>query len=193
MTIELPKLPYAHDALAPHISKETLHYHYNKHHKAYVDDLNKLIKDTEFEHMEVDEIIRKAKTGPIFNCAAQDWNHTFYWYSMCPAKDFEELKEGKLLDAIKDEFKSLDAFKKEFTTKGKKLFGSGWTWLVGHDGKVSIETSHNAHGPSKGNPLLVCDVWEHAYYLDTQNERPKYIENWFKVVNWDFAQQNFGK
>lgn len=189
--IELPKLPYAHDALEPHISKETLHYHYNKHHKAYVDDLNKLIKDTEFEHMDVVEIIRKSKTGPIFNCAAQDWNHTFYWHSMAPSDESEKL-EGSLFDAIADQFDSVSAFQKEFVTKGKKLFGSGWVWLTSRDGKVAIETSHNANGP-KGAPLLVCDVWEHAYYLDRKNERPKYIENFFKVVNWDFAKQNYGK
>lgn len=186
--IELPKLPWAHDALEPHISKETIHYHYNKHHKAYVENLNKLIKDTEFSDMELDEIIRKSKSGPIFNNAAQVWNHTFYWNSMTGDKKMldEDSKLGKM---IKVEFKTVEAFEKQFTEKGKKLFGSGWVWLTHNNGKVAIETTHNANGP-KHDPLLVCDVWEHAYYLDVMNERPKYVGNFFKVVNWAFAEEN---
>ncbi len=187
--IEMEKLPFTHDALAPHISKETMHYHYNKHYKAYVDNLNKLIKDTEFANMELDEIVRKSKTGPIFNNAAQAWNHVFYWKSMTPTKEFEELKQGKLYNLVIKEWKTVDKFEKEFTEKAKKLFGSGWVWLTHKDGKLSIEATHNANGP-KNDPLMVCDVWEHAYYLDTQNERPKYVENFFKVVNWAFAEEN---
>lgn len=189
MAIELPNLPYPHDGLAPHISKETLHFHHDKHQKAYVDNLNKLIKDTEFQAMALEEIIHKSKSGPIFNNAAQVWNHTFYWHSMTP--DFKSLEEGDLYDAIKTQWKTFEAFEKEFGEKGKKLFGSGWIWLVENNGKVTIESTHNANGPTKGTPLIVCDVWEHAYYLDTQNERPKYIENFFKVANWEFAKKNF--
>lgn len=186
--IELPDLPYPHDALAPHISKETLHYHHDKHHKAYVDNLNKLIKGTEFEAMSLEQIISKSKSGPIFNNAAQVWNHTFYWHSMAPSESVK--LEGPLFDAIDDEFKSLSNFQKEFGEKGKKLFGSGWVWLTSKDDKVQIEATHNANGP-KNKPLLVCDVWEHAYYLDTKNERPEYIKNFFKVANWQFAEKNF--
>ncbi len=186
----MKKLPFAHDALEPAISKETMHFHYNKHYKAYVENLNKLIKDTEFANLSVQEIIKKSDSGPIFNNAAQVWNHEFYWDSMTPTEEFEELEEGKLYDAIIKEWKTLDAFEKEFGEKGKKLFGSGWVWLTNKNGKLSIEATHNAKGPS-GKPLFTCDVWEHAYYLDTQNERPKYIENFFKVVNWEFAEKNF--
>jgi Fe-Mn family superoxide dismutase len=183
--IELPKLPWAEDSLEPYISKETIKFHYHKHHKAYVDNLNKLIKGTEFEDMKLEQIIAKAGSGPIFNNAAQVWNHTFYWKSM----ENESQNLGEVGDLIKKEFKTIAAFQKEFGEKGKKLFGSGWVWLTHERGKVFIETTHNANGP-KHTPLLVCDVWEHAYYLDTQNERPKYIENFFHVANWDFANEN---
>lgn len=188
--IEMKKLPFEHNALEPHISKETMHYHYNKHYKAYVDNLNKLIKDTEFAGMGVDKIIAKSKSGPIFNNAAQVWNHELYWNSMTPTKDFEELESGRLYNAIIKKWKTFEAFEKEFGEKGKKLFGSGWVWLTEKQGNLGIEATHNANGP-KDTPIIVCDVWEHAYYLDTMNERPKYIENFFKVVNWKFAQNNF--
>ncbi len=187
--IELPKLPWPENSLEPHISKDTIHFHYHKHHKGYVDNLNKLIKGTEFEHMKLEEIIKKSKTGPIFNNAAQDWNHTFYWNSLSPDSKFDA--DSKIGKAIIASFKTREAFEKEFGEKGKKLFGSGWVWLVKSDGKVTIETSTNAHGPEK-DPLFVCDVWEHAYYLDYENERPKYIENFFKIVNWEFAEKNLG-
>lgn len=189
MPFTLPELPYAKDALEPHISKETLHFHHDKHHKHYVETLNKLVKDTEFEGMSLEEIIKKTGSGPIFHNAAQDWNHTFYWNSMAPNDESKSLK-GPLFDVIDTQFKSLSAFQKEFIEKGKKLFGSGWVWLTKNGNKLQIEATHNANGP-KHTPLLVCDVWEHAYYLDTQNERAKYIENFFKVANWDFAQKNF--
>ena len=188
--IELPKLPYEHNALEPSISKETLHYHYNKHHKAYVENLNKLIKDTEYADLSLVEIINKTGSGPIFNNAAQVWNHTFYWHSMTPTKSFKSLESGKLFDAIIAKWKTFEAFEKEFVEKGKKLFGSGWVWLVKDGNGVNIEVSHNAGGPKK-TPLIVCDVWEHAYYLDEKNERPEYIKNFFKIVNWDFAEKNF--
>lgn len=190
--IELPKLPFEHNALEPSISKETIHYHYNKHHKAYVDNLNKLIKGTEFADMELEEIISKSGSGPIFNNAAQVWNHTFYWHSMIPTKDFVPLEAGTLYDAIINTFKTFEAFEKEFGEKGKKLFGSGWVWLVKDGKKVAIEATHNANGPKK-TPLIVCDVWEHAYYLDEKNERPEYIKKYFKIVNWDFAKKNFAR
>lgn len=188
--IELPKLPWEHAALEPNISKETIHYHYDKHHKAYVENLNKLIKGTEFADMELEEIIHKSGSGPIFNNAAQVWNHTFYWNSMTPTKDFKQLTEGALHDAIIKKFKTFEAFEKEFVEKGKKLFGSGWVWLTRKGSEVNIEATHNANGP-KNDPLIVCDVWEHAYYLDYMNERPKYEEHFFKIVNWDFAEKNF--
>lgn len=187
MAFTLPDLPYAKDALEPHISKETLHYHHDKHHKHYVETLNKLIKDTKFEHMNLEDIIKETKHGSIFNNAAQDWNHTFYWNSMTPNSKFDE--ESKLGKKIISEFKSFDEFKTEFTEKAKKLFGSGWVWLTIDDGKLIIESTTNANRP-RYTPLFVCDVWEHAYYLDTQNERGKYVENFFKVLNWTFAEKN---
>lgn len=186
--IEMKKLPYAHDALEPHISKETLHYHYNKHYKSYVDNLNKLIKDTEFESMKLGHIIQKSGSGPIFNNAAQIWNHEFYFDSMVGEKKMLD-EESRLGKAIIKEWKTVEAFEKEFTEKAKKLFGSGWVWLTEKNSNVGIEATHNAKGP-KNTPLLVCDVWEHAYYLDVMNERPKYVGNFFKVVNWAFAEEN---
>lgn len=186
--IEMKKLPFEHNALEPHISKETMHYHYNKHYKAYVDNLNKLIKDTEFANMKLGHIIQKSKSGPIFNNASQVWNHEFYWDSMTGDKEMLE-EDSRLHKAIVKVWKTVEAFEKEFGEKGKKLFGSGWVWLTEKNGNLAIEVSHNAGGP-KHTPLIVCDVWEHAYYIDTKNERPKYIENFFKVVNWDFAEKN---
>lgn len=188
--IEIQKLPYSHEALEPHISKETMHYHYDKHYKAYVENLNKLIKDTEFAHMELDEIVNKSKTGPIFNNAAQAWNHIFYFKSMTPTKEFESLESGPLFDAIIEEWKTFESFEKEFVEKGKKLFASGWIWLTVKNGKVGIEATHNANGP-KNIPILVCDIWEHSYYIDYKNERPEYIKSFFKIVNWKFANENF--
>ena len=188
MAFTLPELPYAKDALEPYISKETLHYHHDKHHKHYVDTLNKLIKDTEFEDMSLEEIIKKSKHGSIFNNAAQDWNHTFYWNSMSPESNLDD--NSDLFKAITKKFGSIDNFKKEFTEKAKKLFGSGWVWLTADDDTLYLESTHNAN-QSTHKPLLVCDVWEHAYYLDTQNERGKYVANFFTVANWDFAKKNF--
>jgi Fe-Mn family superoxide dismutase len=188
--ITLPKLPWEHSALEPNISKETIHYHYDKHHKAYVDNLNKLIKGTEYEDMELTKIITKSESGPIFNNAAQVWNHTFYWNSMTPTKKFESLETGKLYDAIMKQWKTFEAFEKEFGEKGKKLFGSGWVWLTSNNGKLNIEVTHNANGP-KHKPLIVCDKWEHAWYLDYQNDVVEYMKHFFKIVNWKFANENF--
>jgi Fe-Mn family superoxide dismutase len=190
---ELPKLPYEMDALSPYLSKETLEYHYGKHHQAYVDNLNKLIPGTEFEKMSLEEIIMKS-SGGIFNNAAQIWNHTFYWHCLTPKSSKEP--HGKLADAINKKFGSFDKFKTEFTESGKKLFGSGWTWLAKNNkGELEIINESNAGLPMKEDKkaLLTCDVWEHAYYIDYRNARPKYLDNFWQIVNWDFVADNFGK
>jgi superoxide dismutase, Fe-Mn family len=189
---ELPPLPYAMDALQPHISKETLEFHHGKHHQTYVNNLNNLIPGTEFENSSLEDIVTKAPAGPIFNNAAQVWNHTFYWNSMKP--NGGGAPKGTLADAINKAFGSVDNFKKEFAAKAAGNFGSGWTWLVKKDdGSVSIENTSNAGNPmtSGQKPLLTCDVWEHAYYIDYRNARPAYLEAWWNLVNWDFAEKNF--
>ncbi len=190
---QLPKLPYAMDALQPHISKETLEYHYGKHHQAYVNNLNNLTKDNEFASMSLEDIIIKA-SGGIFNNAAQVWNHTFYWNSMTPKSASEPA--GKLADAIKKQFGSFDDFKKLFSQSATTLFGSGWTWLIkNHNGELEIMNTGNAGLPMKEGKqaLLTCDVWEHAYYIDYRNVRPTYVENFWKLVNWDFVTENFNR
>jgi Fe-Mn family superoxide dismutase len=190
--IELPKLPYAMDALAPIISKETLEYHYGKHHKAYVDNLNKLIPGTEFENLPLEEIILKS-SGGVFNNAAQVWNHTFYWHCMTP--DSSKEPSGKLADAIKKKFGSFDEFKKQFSEIAVKTFGSGWGWLVKNpDGSVELLSTSNAGTPmTQGKEaLLTCDVWEHAYYIDYRNARPTYVEKFWDLVNWEFVAEKFG-
>lgn len=189
---ELPKLPYEMDALQPYISKETLEYHYGKHHQAYVNNLNNLTKDTEFANMSLEDIIMKA-SGGIFNNAAQDWNHTFYWHSMTPKSS--GTPSGALADAINKKFGSFDEFKKAFTQSAVTLFGSGWTWLVKNaQGELEIMNTGNAGLPMKEGKtaLLTCDVWEHAYYIDYRNMRATYVENFWKLVNWDFVAKNFG-
>ncbi len=191
MTHELPKLPYAMDALEPIISKETLEYHYGKHHKAYVDNLNKLIPGTEFEKMSLEETIMKS-TGGIFNNAAQIWNHTFYWNCMTPKSTKKPV--GKLAEAIDKKFGSFDEFKKLFSEASVKTFGSGWGWLVKNsNGDLEIVSTSNANTPMKQNQkaLLTCDVWEHAYYIDYRNARPTYVEKFWDLVNWDFVAKNF--
>ena len=188
----LPPLPYPMDALAPHISKETLEYHYGKHHQGYVTTLNNLIKGTEYENASLEDIIKKS-SGPIFNNAAQVWNHTFYWNCMKP--NGGGAPTGKLGDAIGVKWGSFDKFKEEFTKSGVGNFGSGWTWLVKKkDGSVDIVNTSNAGTPltSADKPLMTCDVWEHAYYIDYRNLRAKYIESFWKLVNWDFAAKNLG-
>lgn len=188
---ELPPLPYALDALQPHISKETLEYHYGKHHRAYVDKLNKLIEGTEFEALSLDHIIQKS-TGSIFNNAAQHWNHTFYWHSLTPTSRGEPSAE--LAEAIKKAFGSFEAFKKAFTESATSLFGSGWTWLVKNQaGDLEIMNTGNADLPMKSGKkaLLTCDVWEHAYYIDYRNLRPEYLNHYWELVHWDFVAKNF--
>lgn len=191
MAFQLPELPYALDALAPHISKETLEYHYGKHHRAYVNKLNELAPNTEFEKMSLENIIVKAPAGPIFNNAAQVWNHTFYWHSMKPNGGGKPT--GQLSTAIDQAFGSYDKFQQQFTEAGLTQFGSGWAWLVKNkEGKLEIVKTSNAGNPltDKKTPLLTCDVWEHAYYIDTRNDRGKYINNFWQLVNWDFAAKN---
>ncbi|CCD07219.1 TPA: superoxide dismutase [Fe] [Legionella pneumophila] len=190
MTFTLPQLPYALDALAPHVSKETLEYHYGKHHNTYVTNLNKLIPGTEFESLTLEEIIMKAKGG-IFNNAAQVWNHTFYWHSMSPNGGGEP--KGRLAEAINKSFGSFAAFKEQFSQTAATTFGSGWAWLVqDQSGALKIISTSNAGTPmTEGlNALLTCDVWEHAYYIDYRNRRPDYIEAFWSLVNWDFASSN---
>lgn len=188
----LPALPYALDALAPHISKETLEYHYGKHHQAYVTNLNNLIKGTEFETMGLEEIVKKS-TGGVFNNAAQIWNHTFYWHGLSPNGGGEP--DGELAAAIHAKFGSFEAFKEAFTKSCVGNFGSSWTWLVKKpDGSVDIVNTSNAATPltTQDKPLLTCDLWEHAYYIDFRNLRPKYVETFFNLVNWEFVAENFG-
>jgi Fe-Mn family superoxide dismutase len=178
------------DALQPHISKETLEYHYGKHHQAYVTNLNKLIPGTEFENMSLEEIIRKSQGG-IFNNAAQVWNHTFFWNSMSPQGGGKP--RAQVAKAIDAKFGSFDAFKDKFSAAAVGQFGSGWAWLVKKsDGSVDIETTSNAGTPLTGanKPLLTCDVWEHAYYIDYRNRRPDFVAAYWNLVNWDFAEKN---
>lgn len=188
----LPPLPYAKDALAPVISAETLEYHYGKHHQAYVDNLNKLIAGNEYENLSLEQIIRKtAQPGPVFNNAAQVWNHTFYWNCLKPKGGGEPT--GKLADAINKAFGSFANFKTEFSKMATTQFGSGWAWLVRKpDGSLGVAQTSNAITPltSGDKPLLTCDVWEHAYYIDYRNARPKYVESFWSLVNWDFAAQS---
>jgi superoxide dismutase, Fe-Mn family len=190
MEHKLPELPYAKDALAPTISAETLEYHYGKHHKTYVDNLNKLIPGTEFEKSSLEEIVKKA-SGGIFNNAAQIWNHTFYWNCLSPNGGGEP--SGDVSSAIAKNFGSFAQFKEKFSNTAVTLFGSGWAWLVKNpDGSLAIEVASNAGNPLKDGkkPLLTCDVWEHAYYIDYRNARAKYVEAFWKLVNWKFVEQN---
>ena len=197
MSFELPELPYAMDGLVPYISEETLQFHYGKHQRAYVNKLNALAADTEYAEMDLVEVIRNSD-GAIFNNAAQIWNHTFYWYSMAPNPKGEENSAlGDLAVAIDKAFDSFDSFKDAFTAKATSLFGSGWTWLVLNKlNKLEIINTQNAETPISDpdvTPILTCDVWEHAYYLDTQNLRPKYVANFWEVVNWEEANKRFNK
>jgi superoxide dismutase, Fe-Mn family len=191
MEHKLPELPYAKDALAPHISAETLEFHYGKHHAAYVANLNKLIPGTEFENLALEDIVRRS-TGGVFNNAAQIWNHTFYWHCLAPHAGGEPT--GALAQAITLAFGSFAAFKEKFTAAAVGTFGSGWAWLVRNpDGSLGIESTSNAANPmtSGKKPLLTCDVWEHAYYIDYRNARPKYVEAFWNLVNWKFVADNF--
>jgi Fe-Mn family superoxide dismutase len=192
MAFTLPPLPYALDALAPTISKETLEFHYGKHHQAYVTNLNNLIAGTEFESASLEDIIKKS-SGGVFNNAAQVWNHTFYWNSMSPNGGGEPT--GALLTAINAKWGSVAAFKEAFNKSAAGNFGSGWTWLVKKsDGSLDIVNTSNAATPltTSDVPLMTCDVWEHAYYIDYRNARPKYLESFWNLVNWQFAASNLG-
>ena len=191
MKHKLPELPYDRNALEPYMSAETLEYHHDRHHRAYVDKLNQLIRSTEFEDMSLEEIIVNA-SGPIFNNAAQDWNHTFFWQSLTPQG---RPPQGDLLRQIEKDFGSFEIFKDKFTKAASELFGSGWTWLVRNDptGSLSIENTGNADNPIRTGkmPLLTCDVWEHAYYIDYRNERPRFVQAAWNLIDWDFAERNF--
>ena len=192
MIIELPKLPYEMNALEPVISKQTIEFHYGKHHQAYVNNLNKLIPGTPFENASLDEMIMKASSG-IFNNAAQIWNHTFYWNSFKPNGGGQP--DGKFAEAIDSAFGSFDQFKEKFSTAAATLFGSGWTWLVKTlEGKLEIIQESNAGNPIKNGhiPQLTCDVWEHAYYLDYQNRRPDYIAAFWNLINWEIVAKRLG-
>lgn len=193
MPFELPALPYALNALEPYISQETLEYHYGKHHQAYVNNLNNLLPNSNFEGATLEEIIQKS-SGGIFNNAAQVWNHTFYWHSMRPQGGGEPT--GALLEAINRKFGTFAQFKADFTKAAITLFGSGWAWLVKNsDGSVEIFNTSNADTPMVHGKqaLLTCDVWEHAYYIDVRNLRPNYVENFWQLVNWDFVSKNFSQ
>ena len=193
MAFTLPPLPYDKSALAPHLSAETLEYHHGKHHKAYVDNLNKLIEGKPEATKSLEDIIKTSEAG-VFNNAAQIWNHTFYWSSMKPGGGGQPT--GDLAQAITRDFGSYEKFAEEFTTAGTTQFGSGWAWLVLENGKLSVTKTGNADLPMKHGQkaLLTMDVWEHAYYIDFRNARPKYIETFLKnLANWDFALENLKK
>lgn len=193
MAFELPPLPYAMNALEPHMSRETLEYHYGKHHQAYVTNLNNLIPHSEYEGKSLEEII-KTSSGGVFNNAAQIWNHTFFWHCLSPNGGGEP--SGPLADAINKAFGSFATFKENFTKTAIATFGSGWAWLVKNsDGSLAIISTSNAHTPmTEGKvALLTCDVWEHAYYIDYRNARPKFVEAFWQLVNWQFVGENFAK
>ena len=185
MEHKLPELPYAQNALSPHVSAETVQYHYGKHHATYVANLNRLIPGTEFADLPLEEIVRKAPPGPIFNNAAQVWNHTFYWNCLSPQGGGEP--SGAVADAIKNGFGSFAQFKEKFVAAATGLFGSGWAWLVRNpDGSLGIESTSNAATPLRDGktPLLTCDVWEHAYYIDYRNARPAYVDAFWRIIDW---------
>ncbi|MBC7690218.1 MAG: superoxide dismutase [Methylotenera sp.] len=191
MKHELPSLPFAKNALEPHMSAETLEYHHGKHHKAYVDKLNALIPGTEFENLSLEQIVQRS-SGAIFNNAAQTWNHTFFWNCLSPEK---QSPGAELSQAINESFGSLDQFLEKFSEAAVATFGSGWAWLVKtSDGKLAIETTSNADNPLHHGrtAILTCDVWEHAYYIDYRNERPRFVKTIMSnLIHWKFAEQNF--
>ncbi|MBE0508450.1 MAG: superoxide dismutase [Fe] [Marinospirillum sp.] len=192
MAFELPALPYAKNALEPHISAETLEFHHGKHHNTYVTKLNGLVPGSEYEGKSLEEIIKASKSGPVFNNAAQVWNHTFYWNCLTP--NAGGAAKGAIADAINAKWGSFEAFQKEFDDKAVNNFGSSWTWLVKNAaGELEIVNTSNAGTPmTEGHTaLLTVDLWEHAYYIDFRNLRPKYLEAFWALVNWDFVNQNF--
>ncbi|SDV49421.1 superoxide dismutase [Chitinasiproducens palmae] len=191
MEHQLPPLPYAKDALQPHMSQETLEFHYGKHHQTYVTNLNKMIAGTEFADLSLEEIVRKS-SGGVFNNAAQVWNHTFFWHCLSP--NGGGAPTGELAQAIDAKWGSYDKFKEAFAAAAIATFGSGWAWLVRKsDGSLDIVSTSNAQTPltTDAKPLLTVDVWEHAYYIDYRNARPKFLEAFWNIVNWDFAAKNF--
>lgn len=192
MSLTLPELPYPPDALEPHMSRETLAFHHGKHHKTYVDKANELIKGTRFEAMAVEDIIRKS-SGKVFNNVAQAWNHAFFWQCLTPRQSPPAAKLARLLD---EQFGGLEKFKRQFAEAGENVFGSGWVWLVKKsNGALAITAKQNAGNPltSGQQPLLVCDVWEHAYYIDYRNARPGYLAHYWRLVNWQFVERNLEK
>ncbi len=192
MTYILPPLPYAKDALEPYISKETLDYHYDKHHRSYVTKLNALLEKDPHPETSLEQLMKEYDSGPLFNNAAQIWNHTFYWH--CLSEQHNQEPQGQLKKAIIESFGSFAQFKEDFSQAACNQFGSGWAWLVRDDyGKLYITSSSNADNPlkSKDKPILTCDVWEHAYYIDTRNNRATYLENFWKVVNWAFSLDQY--
>jgi len=191
MAFELPRLPYAQDALEPHISAETLSYHHGKHHRAYVDNLNSLVEGTVQEEASLETLVRTA-SGGLFNNAAQAWNHAFYWQCLSP--EGGGMPQGAIADAIVATFGSFEEFRKQFTTTAMTTFGSGWAWLVRTPGgTLALRSTSNAGNPltDGDTPLLTCDVWEHAYYVDYRNGRANYLEAFWQLVNWDFVTENF--
>jgi len=191
MAFELPALPYAKDALAPHMSQETLEYHYGKHHQTYVTKLNELIAGTEYEGKSLEEIIKSSQQGPVFNNAAQVWNHTFFWNCLSPNGGGEPT--GAIAEAINKAFGSFEAFKQKFNDSAVGNFGSGWTWLVkNEDGSLEVYNTSNAGTPMTAGKtaLLTVDVWEHAYYIDYRNSRPNFLNGFWSLVNWEFVNKN---
>ena len=191
MSYELPPLPYEMDALAPHISKETLEYHYGKHHKTYVTNLNKLTEGSDLANKSLEELITTSNGG-IFNNAAQIWNHTFYWHCLSPNGGGEP--SGDLAQAINQQFGSFAEFQEKFNQTAATTFGSGWAWLIKKsDGSIAITSTSNAGNPltTGDTPLMTCDVWEHAYYIDYRNSRPEYLKAFWQLVNWEFIKSNF--
>ena len=191
MAFTLPELPYAREALEPHMSRETLEYHYGKHHKTYVDVANKLIVGTEFENASLEEAVKKS-SGKLFNNVAQIWNHTFFWNSLTPK---QAAPGKKLADALVKQFGGIDDFKKLFTETAIGTFGSGWAWLVQKpDGSLAVTSTSNAATPltTADKALLTCDVWEHAYYVDYRNARATYLDHYWSLANWAFAEKNLG-
>ena len=190
MSIQLPELPYPKTALAPHISEETINFHYGKHHKSYVDKLNAQIENTEWKRASLEEIVKSSSSG-VFNNAAQVWNHNFYWNSLSP-EGSPTNQSTDLTQAIERDFGSLENFKREFTATALGQFGSGWAWLVNAQGTLKVTSTGNADTPltSQNKPLLTCDVWEHAYYVDYRNARNSYLEAFWNLVNWDFVSRN---
>lgn len=192
---KLPTLSYQPDQLAPNISKETFEYHFGKHTKTYVDNLNKFLEGegAQFKGMSLENIVRES-SGPIYNNAAQSWNHAFYWLGLAPQANRKKEPTGALADAIKRDFGDLKKFKDDFKASALKVFGSGWTWVVKDKaGKLSFVNTSNADGPLKTDniPVVVCDVWEHAYYIDTRNDRGSYFEKYFEAIDWNFCEKNY--